>query len=110
MTEIISKSLGPDGAEISVQTDNHETAGSVTVTQRGGRCKIGLLQVKPNFRGQHLGAILLEGAEKWAEQKDLQEIYGKLEPVSGNEAALLAILKSRGYSVNFKTGIVRKKF
>lgn len=109
MTEIITKSFGLDGGEISVQTDNRETAGFVTVTQRGRRCKIGYLQVKPNFRGQHLGALLLEGAEKWAEQKNLPEIYGKLSPVPGSEAALLAILTSRGYSVNFKTAIIKKR-
>jgi GNAT superfamily N-acetyltransferase len=109
MTEIMRHDLGSDGTVISIRTDTGEVAGSVTVTQIGHRCKIGLLQVRPSFRGHNFGPVLLKESESWAREHQYPEIYLKLIPVPGNTEAMLNLLTDHGYSINLKTGIARKK-
>jgi|PlaIllAssembly_1097288.scaffolds.fasta_scaffold476667_2 GNAT superfamily N-acetyltransferase len=109
MTEFAEKPYGTTGAEINIKTDKGENAGSVIVTEKGKRVKIGNVHVNKDFRGLKFGEKLLGAAEEWAAGRNFHEIYGMLTPVPGGERALLEALQKRGYEVNFKTGIVKKK-
>ncbi|OGD04921.1 hypothetical protein A2379_04040 [Candidatus Amesbacteria bacterium RIFOXYB1_FULL_47_13] len=109
MTVFAEKLYGKTGAQISVNDENEELAGSVFVTEYGKRVKIGDLHVRPDYRGHQFGVELLREAELWTKQRGFREIFGKLIPVPGGEKALLDALKNQGYTIDYRTGIARKK-
>ena len=94
MTVFAEKLYGKTGAQISVNDENEELAGSVFVTE---------------YRGHQFGVELLREAELWTKQRGFREIFGKLIPVPGGEKALLDALKNQGYTIDYRTGIARKK-
>ncbi len=85
--------------EVIVYNHNDDIAGYLTIGEKNNRADLGMGAVDSNYRGEGIGKILFENAEKWAFDKGYEEIQIVTQ---GDNIPACRLYEKLGYSIDSK--------